>query len=79
MTPYIQKDGRLSICISGDDPLWSGVWNLTGKIILDEDDYFEFQCDDEVMHMWGGTYKFHALDIDTFCREICHWISQGGE
>lgn len=29
--------------------------------------------------MRGGTYKFHALNIDTFCREICHWISQGRE
>ena len=24
-----------------------GVWNLTGKVVLDGDDYFEFQCDDE--------------------------------
>ena len=43
------------------------------------DDYFEFQCDDEVMHRRGGTYKFHALDVDTFSRETCQWISQGKE
>ena len=43
------------------------------------DDYFEFQCDDEVMHRRGGTYKFHALDVDTFRRETCQWISQGKE
>lgn len=46
-------------------------------VILDGDDYFEFQCDDEVMHMRGGTYKFHALDIDTFRNETCQWISEG--
>ena len=49
------------------------------KILLDGDDYFEFQCDDEVMHRRGGTYKFHALDVDTFSRETCQWISQGKE
>ena len=79
VAPYILKDGRLSFCIPGDDPTWSGVWNLTGKIVLDGDDYFEFQCDDEVMHRRGGTYKFHALDIDTFRGETCQWISQGKE
>ena len=41
VAPYIQEDGRLSICVPGDDPPWSGVWNLTGKVILDRDDYFE--------------------------------------
>lgn len=77
VAPLIQEDGRLSICVPGDDPPWSGVWNLTGKVILDGDDYFEFQCDDEVMHRRGGIYKFHALDIDTFRRETCQWISEG--
>ena len=42
-------------------------------------EHFEFQCDDEVMHRRGGTYKFHALDVDTFRRETCQWISQGKE
>ena len=74
VAPLIQEDGRLSICVPGDDPSWSWIWNLTGKVILDGDDYFEFQCDDEVMHMRGGTYKFHALDIDTFRNETCQWI-----
>ena len=77
VAPLIQEDGRLSICVPGDDPSWSWIWNLTGKVILDGDDYFEFQCDDEVMHMRGGTYKFHALDIDTFRNETCQWISEG--
>ena len=77
VAPVILEDGRLSICVPGDDPPWSGIWNLTGKVILDGDDYFEFQCDDEVMHMRGGTYKFHALDIDTFRNETCQWISEG--
>ena len=27
--------------------------------------------------MRGGTYKFHALDIDTFRNETCQWISEG--
>ena len=71
VAPLIQEDGRLSICVPGDDPPWSGVWNLTGKVVLDGDDYFEFQCDDEVMKRRGGTYKFYALDIDTFRRETC--------
>ena len=70
VAPVILEDGRLSFCVPGDDgPPWSGVWNLTGKVVLDGDDYFEFQCDDEVMHRRGGTYKFHALDVDTFRRE----------
>ena len=77
VAPLIQEDGRLSICVPGDDPPWSGVWNLTGKVILDGDDYFEFQCEDEVMHRRGGIYKFHALDIDTFRRETCQWTSEG--
>ena len=77
VAPLIQEDGRLSICVPGDDPPWSGIWNLTGKVILDGDDYFEFQCDDKVMHMRGGTYKFHALDIDAFRNETCWWISEG--
>ena len=80
VAPVILEDGRLSFCVPGDDgPPWSGVWNLTGKAVLDGDDYFEFQCDDEVMHMRGGTYKFYALDIDTFRRETCQWISHGEE
>ena len=80
VAPVILEDGRLPFCVPGDDgPPWSGVWNLTGKVVLDGDDYFEFQCDDEVMHRRGGTYKFHALDVDTFRRETCQWISQGKE
>ncbi len=72
VAPVILEDGRLSFCVPGDDgPPWSGVWNLTGKVVLDGDDYFEFQCDDEVMHRRGGTYKFCALDIATFRRETC--------
>ncbi len=40
MAPVILEDGRLSFCVPGDDgPPWSGVWNLTGKAVLDGDDY----------------------------------------
>ena len=40
VAPVILEDGRLSFCVPGDDgPPWSGVWNLTGKIVLDGDDY----------------------------------------
>lgn len=41
VAPVILEDGRLSFCVSGDGgPPWSGVWNLTGKAVLDGDDYF---------------------------------------
>ena len=41
VAPVILEDGRLSFCVPGDDdPPWSGVWNLTGKVVLDGDDYF---------------------------------------
>ena len=40
VAPVILEDGRLSFCVPGDDgPPWSGVWNLTGKIVLGGDDY----------------------------------------
>ena len=40
VAPVILEDGRLAFCVPGDDgPPWSGVWNLTGKIVLDGDDY----------------------------------------
>ena len=36
VAPVILEDGRLSFCVPGDDgPPWSGVWNLTGKVVLD--------------------------------------------
>lgn len=80
VAPVILENGRLFFCVPGDGgPPWSGVWNLTGEVVLDGDDYFEFQCDNEVMHRRGGTYKFYALDIDTFRRETRRWISQGKE
>ena len=77
VAPYIREDGRLSFCVPGDDPMWSGIWNLTGSVILDGEDSFVFACDDEVMHRRGGTYRFYALDIDTFRQEICRWVSEG--
>ena len=40
VAPVILEDGRLSFCVQGDGgPPWSGVWNLTGKAVLDGDDY----------------------------------------
>jgi hypothetical protein len=80
VSPIIDpRDGRLCFMVPGDGPPWSGIWCLTGKVIKDGDDYFEFQCDDSVMHARGGTYKFTALDIETFRKETYKWISQGKE
>jgi len=62
VAPVILEDGRLSFCVPGDGgPPWSGVWNLTGKVVLNRDDYFEFQCDDEVMHRRGGSFMHWIL------------------
>ena len=55
----------------------SGIWALTGKVIKDTGDYFEFECNDSVMGARGGTYKFSALDIKTFRKETWKWIAQG--
>lgn len=52
---------------------------LSGKLFLDGDDYFEFKCNDDVMAMRGGTYKFMALEIEVFRKEIYKWISMGKE
>ena len=35
VAPYILEDGRLSFYVPGDDPPWSGVWNLTGNVSMD--------------------------------------------
>ena len=80
VSPFIDtSDGKLCFCVPGDDPPWSGMWHLTGNVTLDGDDYFEFKCDDEVMCQRGGTYRFHALDMDTFRQETSRWVSQGKE
>lgn len=63
--------------VPGDAPPWAGIWQLTGKVTKDTGDYFEFECDDSVMHTRGGTYKFTALDIKTFRKETWKWIAQG--
>ena len=71
------RDGRLCFMVPGDAPPWAGIWALTGKVIKDTGDYFEFECNDSVMGARGGTYKFSALDIKTFRKETWKWIAQG--
>ena len=66
------RDGRLHFAVPD-----SGIWALTGKVIRDTGDYFEFECNDSVMGARGGTYKFSALDIKTFRKETWKWIAQG--
>ena len=66
------RDGRLHFAVPD-----SGIWALTGKVIKDTGDYFEFECNDSVMGARGGTYKFSALDIKTFRKETRKWIAQG--
>lgn len=66
------RDGRLHFAVPA-----SGIWALTGKVIKDTGDYFEFECNDSVMGARGGTYKFSALDIKTFRKETWKWITQG--
>lgn len=66
------RDGRLHFAVPD-----SGIWVLTGKVIKDTGDYFEFECNDSVMGARGGTYKFSALDIKTFRKETWKWIAQG--
>lgn len=66
------RDWRLHFAVPD-----SGIWALTGKVIKDTGDYFEFECNDSVMGARGGTYKFSALDIKTFRKETWKWIAQG--
>ena len=66
------RDGRLHFAVPD-----SGIWALTGKVIKDTGDYFEFECNDSVMGARGATYKFSALDIKTFRKETWKWIAQG--
>ena len=66
------RDGRLHFAVPD-----SGIWALTGKVIKDTGDYFEFECNDSVMGARGGTYKFSTLDIKTFRKETWKWIAQG--
>lgn len=66
------RDGRLHFAVPA-----SGIWALTGKVIKDTGNYFEFECNDSVMGARGGTYKFSALDIKTFRKETWKWITQG--
>lgn len=66
------RDERLHFAVPD-----SGIWALTGKVIKDTGDYFEFECNDSVMGARGGTYKFSALDIKTFRKETWKWIAQG--
>lgn len=66
------RDGRLHFAVPD-----SGIWALTGKVIKDTGDYFEFECNNSVMGARGGTYKFSALDIKTFRKETWKWIAQG--
>lgn len=66
------RDGRLCFSVPG-----SAIWALHGKVTKDEGDYFEFRCNDDLMGARGGTYKFSALDIKTFRKSTCKWITEG--
>lgn len=44
-------------------PPWSGVWCLTGEVIQNQKEEFEFRCDDSVMGNRGGTYHFKLLTM----------------
>ena len=56
----ILEDGRLSFCVPGDDgPPWSGVWNLTGKIVLDGDDYIY----ESIGHLVGWCFFRGEMEV----------------
>ena len=59
VAPVILEDGRLSICVPGDDPPWSGIWNLTGKVILDGDDYIY----EGIGHLVGGCFFRGEMEV----------------
>ncbi len=78
VSPMIDpRDDRLCFCVPGDGPPWGGIWGLVGKVVKDGEDYFEFQCDDSVMHRRGGLYRFTALTLKDFRNSTYKWISQG--
>ena len=60
VAPVILEDGRLSFCVTGDDgPPWSGVWNLTGKIVLDGDDYIY----ESIGHLVGWCFFRGEMEV----------------
>jgi len=60
VAPVILEDGRLSFCVPGDDgPPWSGVWNLTGKIVLDGDDYIY----ESIGHLVGWCFFRGEMEV----------------
>ena len=50
------RDGRLHFAVPD-----SGIWALTGKVIKDTGDYFEFECNDSVMGARGGINFLHWI------------------
>ena len=67
VAPVILEDGRLSFCVPGDDgPPWSGVWNLTGKIVLDGDDYIY----ESIGHLVGWCFFRGEMEVAESAREI---------
>lgn len=60
VAPVILEDGRLSFCVPGDDgPPWSGAWNLTGKIVLDGDDYIY----ESIGHLVGWCFFRGEMEV----------------
>ena len=60
VAPVILEDERLSFCVPGDDgPPWSGVWNLTGKIVLDGDDYIY----ESIGHLVGWCFFRGEMEV----------------
>ena len=67
--PFVGTDGRLHFSVP-----YGKYWALTGNLIKNEGNYFEFCCDDAVMGARGGTYKFTILTLDKI--KDSRWIPE---
>ena len=80
VSPYIRKDGRLCFMVPGNfGPPWSGVWCLTGEVIQNQKEEFEFRCDDSVMGNRGGTYHFKLLTMEKYREHRRGWYEDHEE
>lgn len=60
-------------------PPWSGVWCLTGEVIQNQKEEFEFRCDDSVMGNRGGTYHFKLLTMEKYREHRRGWYEDHEE